>query len=51
MQLLIKTPRKSINKAYLKTGATREEIVLLKKNLGGLFRLIDENVRIVEESG
>ena len=42
MQLNIRNPRKSINKAYMKAGATQGEIAMLKNNLGILFGLIDE---------
>ena len=42
MQLTPLSPRKSINKAYLKVKPSRSEIELFKKNLIGLLDGLDE---------
>jgi len=42
MQLTPSTPRKSLNKAYLKVKPSRSEIELFKKNLIGLLDGLDE---------
>ena len=43
MKLQFKTPKKSINKAYLKVKPNRQQIELFKKNLIHLFDQIDES--------
>ncbi|MFH1160493.1 MAG: TaqI-like C-terminal specificity domain-containing protein [bacterium] len=42
MQLTLLSPRKALNKAYLKVKPTRSEIALFKKNLIGLLDGLDE---------
>ena len=42
MQLSPLTPRKSLNKAFLKVKPSRSEIELFKKNLIGLLDGLDE---------
>ena len=42
MQLTLLSPRKSLNKAYLKVKPSRSEIELFKKNLIGLLDCLDE---------
>jgi len=42
MQLTLLSPRKSLNKAFLKVKPTRTEIELFKKNLIGLLDGLDE---------
>lgn len=42
MQLTLLSPRKSLNKAYLKVKPSRSEIELFKKNLIGLLDGLDE---------
>jgi len=37
MQLILLSPRKSLNKAYLKVMPLRSEIELFKKTLNGLL--------------
>jgi hypothetical protein len=43
MQLTLLSPRKSINKAYLKVKPSRSDIELFKKNLIGLLDGLDES--------
>ena len=43
MQVTLLSPRKSLNKAYLKVKPTRSEIELFKKNLIGLLDGLDES--------
>ena len=43
MQLTLLSPRKSLNKAYLKVKPSRSEIELFKKNLIGLLDGVDES--------
>ena len=42
MQLTLQSPRKSLNKAYLKVKPSRSEIEMFKKNLIGLLDDLDE---------
>ncbi|MCK9204422.1 MAG: Eco57I restriction-modification methylase domain-containing protein [Bacteroidales bacterium] len=42
MEIILKSPRKSLNKAYLKVKPLRSEIELFKKNLIGLLDGLDE---------